>query len=292
MIALDVACRMEVGVLAVMQKMYIVHGKPAFESTFVSAAVDACGRYSPLRAKCNNKTGDDYGYYAVATELSTGEELVGTTIDWKMVKAEGWDKDKPIYKNGQKTGVQRSKWNTMPDQMFKYRAKSFWKNEFEPGITMGIRTIDEIEDIGPAVVVGAVNPSQPQTKTIRNMDRFRQSPQEDQTPVTVEAEVMEEDQGDDEGENDNSPQTKSSGKPEAEVTKSGTAEPTNNSTANWNDLKTEIWSLATQLWDGKYKAESELNILCAKKGFSLQKMDEKQASLLIDALNKEIDKTR
>jgi hypothetical protein len=135
LIALDVANRIGIGVLAVMQKMYIVHGKPAFEATFVAAAVNACGRYTPIRCRCNEKDGDAYGYYAYATELSTGEVLVGTTVNWKMVYAEEWH-----TKNG-------SKWKTLPEQMFKYRAMSFWQREFEPGITMGIMTTDEVDDI-------------------------------------------------------------------------------------------------------------------------------------------------
>jgi len=134
LIALDVANRIGIGVLAVMQKMYIVHGKPGFEATFVASAVNACGRYTPLRAKCNDLAGDDYGFYAVATEKSTGELLIGTTIDWKMVKKEGWNK-----KDG-------SKWLTMPEQMFKYRAMSFWQREYDPGLTSGVGTTDEYED--------------------------------------------------------------------------------------------------------------------------------------------------
>jgi hypothetical protein len=143
MIALDISNRIGVGVLAVMQKMYIVHGKPAFEATFVAAAVNSCGRYTPIRCHENGLVGDDFGVYAVAKELSTGEELRGTTITWKMIKAEKWD-SKP-----------GSKWLTMPEQMFKYRAMSFWQREFDPGLTMGIRTADEIEDmdVSPAEVV-------------------------------------------------------------------------------------------------------------------------------------------
>lgn len=143
LIALDISNRVGVGVLAVMQKMYIVHGKPAFEATFVAAAVNACGRYSPLRCRCNNLEGDNFGYYAVAVELSTGEELRGTTVDWKMVKAEKWNQDTKT-KSG---AIQKSKWNTLPEQMFKYRAMSFWQREFEPGLTMGIMTADETADV-------------------------------------------------------------------------------------------------------------------------------------------------
>lgn len=143
LIALDIANRTRVGVLAVMQNMYIVHGRPAFETKFIAAAVNACGRYSPLRTKCNGLSGDEYGYYAYATEITTGEKLIGTTINWKMVKDEGWNKNKK-RRDG---GVELSKWNTMPEQMFKYRAMAFWQREFDPGLTMGVLTVDEAEDI-------------------------------------------------------------------------------------------------------------------------------------------------
>lgn len=135
MIAMDMATRTRMGILAIMQSMYIVNGRPAFEAKYVSAVVNACGKYSQLKAICNEKQGDDYGYYAEATELATGEKLTGITVDWRMVKAEGWN---------QKKG---SKWLTMPEIMFRYRAKAFWQRDFDPGLTMGIQTVEEAEDI-------------------------------------------------------------------------------------------------------------------------------------------------
>jgi hypothetical protein len=51
-----------------------------------------------------------------------------------MVDAEGWSK---------KTG---SKWLTMPEQMFMYRAAAFWSRVFAPEISLGMHTSDEVED--------------------------------------------------------------------------------------------------------------------------------------------------
>jgi hypothetical protein len=51
-----------------------------------------------------------------------------------VVKAEGWHS-----KNG-------SKWNTMPDQMFVYRAAAFWQRAYAPEISMGLQTAEESED--------------------------------------------------------------------------------------------------------------------------------------------------
>jgi hypothetical protein len=142
MIALDMSYRTGMPVLAIMQNMYIVHGKPAFEAKFSISLVNTCGRFSKLRYLNNGKSGDEYGVYAVAKDLQTGEELRGTTITWAMVKSEGWNENKK-RKDG---SIQKSKWNTMPEQMFIYRAASFWQRQYAPELTMGMRTADEEED--------------------------------------------------------------------------------------------------------------------------------------------------
>jgi hypothetical protein len=141
LVALDMASRLGMSPLAVMQKMYVVGGKPAFEATFVIAAVNGSGKFTPLRFSDNGKEGDEYGVFAIATDKETGEALKGTTITWQMVDGEGWSK-----KDG-------SKWKTMPEQMFKYRAASFWQREHCPELTMGVMATDEIEDIEAQSVV-------------------------------------------------------------------------------------------------------------------------------------------
>ena len=39
-----------------------------------------------------------------------------------------------------------SKWKTMPVKMLRYRAASFWTNEYAPEISMGMATVEEIID--------------------------------------------------------------------------------------------------------------------------------------------------
>jgi hypothetical protein len=51
-----------------------------------------------------------------------------------MAKAEGWTK-----KNG-------SKWLTMPEQMFMYRAGAFWSRVYAPELSLGMSTAEEIID--------------------------------------------------------------------------------------------------------------------------------------------------
>lgn len=136
MIAMDMAQRIGANPLMVMQNLYIVHGTPSWSSKFLIATINACGRYSSLRYEWRGKPGDaDYGCRAWAVERETGERLDGIWVDWRMVKSEGWDS-----KNG-------SKWKTMADQMFVYRAAAFWQRAYAPELGMGLQTVEDTEDM-------------------------------------------------------------------------------------------------------------------------------------------------
>lgn len=135
MIALNLARRLGADELMVMQNLYIVHGNPGWSSKFLIASVNTCGRFETLRYEWRGTEGsDDFGCRAWTIEKSTGERLNGTWIDWKMVKAEGWNK---------KSG---SKWLTMPDQMFVYRSAAFWQRAYAPEISMGLSSQEELID--------------------------------------------------------------------------------------------------------------------------------------------------
>ena len=136
MIAMDMAQRIGANPLMVMQNLYIVHGTPSWSSKFLIATINACGRYSSLRYEWRSKPGEaDYGCRAWAVERETGERLDGIWVDWRMVKSEGWDS-----KNG-------SKWKTMADQMFVYRAAAFWQRAYAPELGMGLQTVEDAEDM-------------------------------------------------------------------------------------------------------------------------------------------------
>lgn len=135
-IALDMADRIGTSPLSVMQSMYIVHGQPSWSSKFLIATINACGRYSSLRYEWKGKPGtNDYGCRAWAIEKDTGQRLEGVWVTWAMVKEEGWE---------QKKG---SKWKTMPDQMFMYRAAAFWQRTYAPELAMGLTTVEEANDV-------------------------------------------------------------------------------------------------------------------------------------------------
>lgn len=143
MIAMDMAQRLGANPLMVMQNLYIVHGTPSWSSKFLIATINACGRYSSLRYEWRGKPGEaDYGCRAWAVERETGERLDGIWVDWRMVKSEGWDS-----KNG-------SKWKTMADQMFVYRAAAFWQRAYAPELGMGLQTVEDAEDMVTLVPQG------------------------------------------------------------------------------------------------------------------------------------------
>lgn len=136
MIALDMAQRIGANPLQVMQNLYIVHGTPGWSAKFLIATVNTCGRYSSLRYEWKGEPNTpEFGCRAWAVENKTGERLDGIWVTWEMVNAEGW-----ASKNG-------SKWKTMPDQMFIYRAASFWQRAYAPDLGMGLQTAEEVHDI-------------------------------------------------------------------------------------------------------------------------------------------------
>jgi hypothetical protein len=132
-IALEMAQRMNASPLAVIQNIYIVHGKPSWSAQFITAAVNSTGRFSPLRFKEEGE-GSSRRITAWAVEKATGEKLYGPPVDIAMAKAEGW-----FDKAG-------SKWKTMPELMLRYRAATFFGRLYAPEVLMGMQTMDEIED--------------------------------------------------------------------------------------------------------------------------------------------------
>lgn len=145
LIAMELANRIGCSVLMVMQNMAVVKGKPAWASTFLIASVNSSGRFTPLRFEWQGTQGsDDWGCRAVARDIASNDECRGALITVKMCKAEGW------WSKRDRNGNEVSKWQTMPEQMFMYRAAAFWTRVYCPEIAMGIRPADELEDIQEA----------------------------------------------------------------------------------------------------------------------------------------------
>jgi hypothetical protein len=132
LIACHMASRINVDPLTVMQNLYLVNGKPSWSSQFLIALWNGCGQFTPIRYEWSE---DRKSCRAVATELRTGDKIIGTTITMAMAKAEGWI-DKP-----------GSKWRTMPEQMMMYRAAAFLVRAFAADMALGLGTKEESEDV-------------------------------------------------------------------------------------------------------------------------------------------------
>lgn len=151
MIAMEMANRIGASPLMVMQNLYIVQGKPSWSSTFIIAALNACNKFSPLRYEMSGE-GEQYGCRAWAYDIETKDKLEGPKVTLEMARAEGW-----LTKGG-------SKWKTMPELMFRYRAAAFFGRLYAPEILMGMMTAEEIMDIQP--------PTQEQVKVNKETERI------------------------------------------------------------------------------------------------------------------------
>lgn len=135
-VALELASRMDVSPILVMQNLYIVQGKPSWAGQACKALIDGSRKFRDSEYIMTGNKGDNtFGCYLQATRTSTGKLTKGTEITLKMAQDEGWS-TKP-----------GSKWKTMPEQMLKYRAASFFARTECPEALMGFQTADEIEDV-------------------------------------------------------------------------------------------------------------------------------------------------
>ena len=134
MIAAEMARRIGANTLSVMQNLYIVHGNPGWSAKFAISIFNTCGRFTAIKYRFDGD-GEEYGCTAYATEKASGELVESPKITWKLVKAEGW-----LNKPG-------SKWKTMPELMFRYRAAAYLVSTTAPELLNGMRTAEEYEDM-------------------------------------------------------------------------------------------------------------------------------------------------
>ncbi len=165
MIAIEIAQRIGASPLMVMQNMVPIYGKPSWSSKFLVATVNTCGRFNPLQYRFTEKGMlgmVDYTDYvwdnatrskkpvvkqfdgkkimdiecvAYTTAKGSDQMLESSPVSLRLAIQEGW-----YTKNG-------SKWQTMARQMLMYRAASFWTSAYAPELSMGMRTVEEQQDI-------------------------------------------------------------------------------------------------------------------------------------------------
>lgn len=181
-VALNMSQRMGADPLMVMQNLYIVEGRPSWSSQWIIAAINGCGRFSPLRFEIKvlgskvvpykttywednqrkTRTEDvaivDKVCIAWAVEKETGARIESPAVSIEMAVREGW-----YTKNG-------SKWQTMDEVMLRYRTASFFGKLYAPELLMGLQTVEEAQDIIEAT-------AGPDGTISVNVDELRQSGQ-------------------------------------------------------------------------------------------------------------------
>jgi hypothetical protein len=136
MIAVEIASRVGMPVIMVMQNLHIVMGRPSWSSPFLIAMTNNSRRFTPLRFEWVGEEGkDNFGCQCYAKDKESGEVLTGSPVTIAMAKAEGW-----FGKNG-------SKWPTMPKQMLMYRSAAFFVRIYAPDLSVGLHTVEEQGDI-------------------------------------------------------------------------------------------------------------------------------------------------
>ena len=181
-IALNMSNRLGADVMMIMQNLHVIEGRPSWSSQFILGSINSSGRFSPLRFEVENLGEVEVEYQetvwnngrksqvtkslkvenqtCVAWALEAGtrmpeftlEELKehggvyrcckaygiplveSSKISMEMAVKEGW-----YTKNG-------SKWKTMPEQMLRYRAASFFGRVYAPELLMGLRSVEEEQD--------------------------------------------------------------------------------------------------------------------------------------------------
>lgn len=135
-IAVDMANRMGVSPMMVMQNLYVVKGKPQWSGQACMSMIRGSGEFKNIRTVyTGERNTDSWGCYVQAEYKSTEETVKGTEVTIAMAKAEEW-----YQKNG-------SKWKTMPEQMLAYRAAAFFARVYIPNALMGVYVEGEAEDI-------------------------------------------------------------------------------------------------------------------------------------------------
>lgn len=131
-IGVQLAIRLKMDVMTVLQGIYIVKGRTGFEAKFGIALLNASGNIKG-RVRFNlTGEGKTRQCEASATDKETGDTYI-QTVTMKMAESEGWTKN--------------PKWQTLPDLMLQYRSAMFLIRLHFPEVLMGMQSKEELDDI-------------------------------------------------------------------------------------------------------------------------------------------------
>ena len=132
-VAIEMANRMGVSPMVVMQNMYVVKGKPSWAGQACTMLINSCGKFKDVKHIYTGEKGKpNRGCYVTATRISDGSQVDGVEVTMQMAQSEGW--------------TSNSKWRNMPELMLAYRASAFFARVYCPEAMMGVQTAEEVDD--------------------------------------------------------------------------------------------------------------------------------------------------
>lgn len=132
-VAIEMATRMGISPMVVMQNMYVVKGKPSWAGQACTMLINSCGKFRDVKHVYTGEKGTlSRGCYVSAVRISDGMTVDGVEVTMAMAQAEGW--------------LSNTKWKSMPELMLAYRASAFFARVYCPEAMMGVQTTEEVYD--------------------------------------------------------------------------------------------------------------------------------------------------
>lgn len=126
LLALNLSNHLGIDILTVVQNVYPIKGKLSLSGSFCIALIKRVFKNTHFEFNANRSA------CRFCATLDDGKVIYGTWITQEMIQQEGWNKN--------------TKWQTMPEQMLKYRSASFFARTECPDAIFGLQTEDEIID--------------------------------------------------------------------------------------------------------------------------------------------------
>lgn len=152
-IVLQMAARRGLDPFIMMQNLYTTGGKMGMQAPYAMSLATESGVFRGRIRFTTHDSGKllelppespqklrDMSVTAQATMADTGE-IVDATVSMLMAYGEGWTT------RGTKNPNKMSKYETMPEQMLRYRAAMFLLRTFAPEVIFGMQSREELEDI-------------------------------------------------------------------------------------------------------------------------------------------------
>lgn len=168
-VAINTALRLKMDPLMVMQNLYVVYGTPSWSGKFAIALIQACGKFSSLEFEERRNAEEKLVAMRLrAIRNETRKECFGVWVTEEMVKKEKW-----MEKDG-------SKWLTMPELMYRYRAAAFFARTECPEVLNGLSVEGEAEDVAsntqPSIKPPLFKSQEPPKSDIVDIEKVSDAP--------------------------------------------------------------------------------------------------------------------